>query len=162
MSNDSAIKKQFLALSTFDELANLLSLTPKALRYFCHAKPYKTFSLAKKAGGKRVICAPTGPLKTVQRRLAEILLEVYGGRAPVHGFATGRSIKSNASPHVGRKFVFSVDLANFFPSIHFGRVRGLFASKPYSLPLAIANSLAQLTCYLMLRDSPQLKQFVVG
>lgn len=148
MANDSAVKKDFLALSTFDDLAKLLGLTPKGLRYYCHTKPYKVFTLAKKAGGQRVISAPTGSLRTIQRRLAEILLDVYGGRAPVHGFAAGRSIKSNANPHVGREYVFNIDLANFFPSIHFGRVRGLFMSKPYSLPPGVATSLAQLTCYL--------------
>ena len=80
------------------------------------------------------ISSPTRPLKSVQRKLAAILLEVYGGRAPVHGFAAERSMKSNAASHVKRRFVFNIDLENFFPSVHFGRVQGLFASKPYSLP----------------------------
>jgi hypothetical protein len=148
MADDSDVKKKFLALKTFDGLAHLLGLKSAGLRHFCHAKPYKTFSLSKKTGGYRVISSPKGSLKTIQRRLAAVLLEVYGSRAPVHGFATQRSIKSNAEPHVGRKWVFNIDLANFFPSIHYGRVRGLFSSKPYSLPPAVAIALAQVSCYL--------------
>jgi RNA-directed DNA polymerase len=148
MAQAPDIKKQFLSLGSFDELANLLGLTSAGLRFFCHTKPYQTFALAKKTGGVRMISAPSGKLKTIQRRLAAFLLDVYGSRAPVHGFVRGRSIKSNAAPHVSRGFVFNIDLLNFFPSIHYGRVRGLFMNKPYSLPYQVANALAQLTCHL--------------
>jgi S1-C subfamily serine protease len=36
---------------------------------------------------------------------------------------------------------------DFFPSIHFGRVKGMFARKPYSLPEPVAMALAQICCY---------------
>lgn len=39
------------------------------------------------------------------------------------------------------------DLADFFPSIHFGRVRGLFQSKPYNLPAEASQTLAQICCH---------------
>ena len=53
----------------------------------------------------------------------------------------------NAEKHVARRWVFNVDLENFFPSINFGRVRGLFLAKPYGLPNQVATTLAQLCCY---------------
>src|SRR5579862_8029792 len=148
MNDNSPVKKKFLSLGSFDELATLLDLKPAGLRYFCHTQPYTTFRLAKKSGGYRIISSPSGPLKGVQRKLAAILLEVYGGRSPVHGFAHSRSIKSNATPHIKRRYVLNVDLENFFPSIHYGRVQGVFISKPYSLPPTVAKALAQLCCYL--------------
>ena len=43
-------------------------------------------------------------------------------------------------------FVF-IDLENFFPSINFGRVRGLFMSEPFNVPQAGATILAQLCCH---------------
>src|SRR4029077_5243970 len=39
------------------------------------------------------------------------------------------------------------DLEEFFPSIHFGRVKGLFEGKPYQLPEAVAITLAQICCH---------------
>jgi S1-C subfamily serine protease len=146
--NDSATKKKFLALQDYDDLAQMLGLTVNGLRRFRHSTHYKIFAISKKTGGYRMISSPEGALKTIQRKLAAILLEVYGGRATVHGFAAKRSIKSNAQQHVGRRHVFNIDLADFFPTIHYGRVRGLFESKPYGLPYGIAEALAQLTCHL--------------
>ena len=148
MNDNSAAKKKFLALRNYDDLAQMLGLTVNGLRRFRHSKHYKIFALSKKTGGYRMISSPQGALKSIQRKLAAILLEVYGGRAPVHGFAAQRSIKSNAQQHVGRRHVFNIDLADFFPTIHYGRVRGLFESKPYGLPYGIAEALAQLTCHL--------------
>jgi RNA-directed DNA polymerase len=58
-----------------------------------------------------------------------------------------RSIKSNAQRHLGAEWVLNLDLENFFPSIHFGRVRGLFSHKPYNLPEEAAQTLAQICCY---------------
>ncbi len=147
MTDNSGLKQKFLALQNLNDLASLLGVKSSSLRHYCHAKPYRTFLLAKKAGGYRAISAPTGALKTIQRRLAAILLEVYGTRAPVHGFALDRSIKTNAASHVGRQYVFNLDLENFFPSIHYGRVQGMFTSKPYSLPQPVAKAIAQIVCH---------------
>jgi len=38
------------------------------------------------------------------------------------------------------------DLTDFFPSIHLGRVRGLFLKKPFECKSAVATVLAQLCC----------------
>src|SRR5690606_4445867 len=53
-----------------------------------------------------------------------------------HGFRAGRSVATNASRHVGKQLVIKLDLADCFPSIHFGRVRGLLISLGYSYPVA--------------------------
>ncbi len=41
----------------------------------------------------------------------------------------------------------NIDLADFFPSINFGRVRGLFIASPYNLPPDVATTLAQISCH---------------
>jgi RNA-directed DNA polymerase len=66
----------------------------------------------------------------------------------VHGFARHRSIRTNAKRHIGCKFLLNFDLQDFFPSINFGRVKGLFSSKPYALPEPVSLALAQICCYL--------------
>jgi Reverse transcriptase (RNA-dependent DNA polymerase) len=48
---------------------------------------------------------------------------------------------------LGSTLVLNVDLQDFFPSIHFGRVRGLFRAVPYELPDKVAQVLAQICCY---------------
>ncbi len=66
-------------------------------------------------------------------------------RAPVHpaahGFLAGRSIVSNAAPHVGQAVVINVDLKDFFPSIALPRVRGVFRQLGYGKQVATTLAL---------------------
>lgn len=59
-----------------------------------------------------------------------------------HGFRRDRSVKTGAQAHVGKQVVIHMDLRDFFPSVHFGRVRGLFIAYGYSFP--VASTLAAL------------------
>lgn len=109
---------------------------------------YKTFDVPKKTGGVRTILAPRGDLKYVQQRLNEVLHIVYASKASVHGFVRGKSIVTNARMHRGRKYVLTLDIEDFFPSINFGRVRGMFIAAPYSLGKSAATTLARICCYM--------------
>lgn len=60
-----------------------------------------------------------------------------------HGFITGRSIASNAAPHVGHNIILNLDLKDFFPSITYARVRGWFIAVGYSFGVA---SILALLC----------------
>jgi len=148
---DKLIFDQFTSLKNLTDLANLLGLKKGTLAYILYGmdrdSQYKQFTLTKKNGGERLIEAPTTALKTIQRRLNSILQEVYWRRPSAFGFIKGSSIKDNAARHCKKKFVFNLDLENFFHAIHFGRVRGLFATPPISLPINIATIIAQICCY---------------
>src|ERR1700755_2531066 len=89
-------------------------------------KRYRTFTISRGNGSPRTIDAPIKPLRDIQRCLADALSASYEAPSHVHGFTTGRSPVSNARAHRGREWVLRVDLKDFFPSINFGRVRGLF------------------------------------
>jgi len=142
------LSADFLALKTIDDLASLLEVTRSQLGFYLYrSNRYKSFHLTKKSGGQRVIHAPDNALKLIQRKLGQVLQAVYRGRAPVHGFAVGRSIRTNAWRHLGCTTLLNFDLADFFPSIHFGRVLGLFSGKPYSLPHPVALTLARICCF---------------
>ncbi|MGM0558092.1 MAG: reverse transcriptase family protein [Myxococcota bacterium] len=104
----------------------------------CH---YVQFRIPKKSGGSRVIMAPKEQLRDVQRRLLRRLVDELPVSDYAHGFRTGRSIKTNAEPHVGKRFVIGMDLEDFFGSVHFGRVRGLLIAYGYSFPLATTLAL---------------------
>jgi hypothetical protein len=74
-----------------------------------------------------------------------------GGERPdriSHGFRRRRSIVTNAMQHRARRFVFNVDVEDFFGSINFGRVRGFFIKdRNFGLNPAAATVLAQIACF---------------
>lgn len=94
---------------------------------------YHQFSIRKKSGGVRNLSAPNASLKEIQRYLAIILSTVYEPKSCVTGFTAQRSIVDNATPHVGKQFVFNVDLKDFFPSIQLHRVKAVLKLPPFSL-----------------------------
>lgn len=151
MKNDSSKKDIFLSLTTPDDVAALFGLSYNQLATTIYNTPpnrkYNTFPLHKKTGGYRLIKSPCLNLKLIQKNLSEILLEVHNPKPSAHGFNLGKSILTNAQPHVGKKHVFNLDLENFFDTIHFGRVKNMFMGKPYLLPHAPATVLAQICCH---------------
>jgi RNA-directed DNA polymerase len=132
------------------DVANLLGVSWQKLAWlvFAHRPEgyYKTWDINKKSGGSREIRAPRPALCHVQQELHGILMDVYAPRKPTHGFVRGRNVISNASPHVGRAFVLNVDIRDFFPTINFGRVRGLFLNYPFECNNVVATLLAQICC----------------
>jgi RNA-directed DNA polymerase len=135
------------AATNLHDIAELLGYQAKALSYLLYVKPipsrYSSFTIAKRKGGTRVINAPSPELKLLQRRLADLLqdcskeISVAHGRSDrlAHGFKRKLSIISNATGHRRRRWVFNVDLEDFFGTINFGRVRGFFMKdRDFALP----------------------------
>jgi hypothetical protein len=119
------------------------------------AAKYTSFDIEKKGGGTRHIDAPMPRLKELQRRLAGVLyaclrdLEASEKRKNTlsHAFREDYSIITNAKSHTSRRYVLTLDLHNFFPSLHFGRVRGFFIKNShFKLNESVATLLAQIAC----------------
>jgi RNA-directed DNA polymerase len=142
-------KEKFLALKAKADLAALLGVKYSALNFFAYAggKRYKTFEIKKKDKSLRAISAPVGPLKSIQRKIATVLNEIYPEPLPSHGFVKDRSIITNADPHVLKRIVLNLDLEDFFPSIHAGRVLGLFQAAPFNFSREIASTLTGLSTF---------------
>jgi len=87
-------------------------------------KIYLKWTLPKKSGGVRIISAPPPSLKIVQRRILDKLLTPLGFHDCAYGFAKGRSIKDNASVHVGNPIVANADITNCFPNVRWPLVLG--------------------------------------
>jgi RNA-directed DNA polymerase len=138
-------------LSSTQDLADLLGVSPGYLTWLAWGladdKRYFSFEIAKRSGEPRTIYAPIKPLKDIQRTLATALLDCYKPPPHVHGFTVGKSPKSNASIHAGKRYVLRIDLANFFPTISYQRVRGLFKAWPFRYPHGVACVLARLCCH---------------
>lgn len=143
---------------SLNDVAHLLGYKPKSLSYVIYKMPvkYKTFTVPKKSGGVRTISAPCPELKLLQRRLSDGLQSCWDEintdkkiTKPIsHGFRKGASIFTNASVHRGRRFVFNVDIKDFFDSINFGRVYGFFVkNKDFALTESVAKILAAIACH---------------
>ena len=108
------------------------------------ARGYTDFTIPKKSGGIRAISAPGKVRKRLQRMLLPILSDIYKIGPHVHGFAIGRSVRTNAVPHVSAGVVVNLDLQDFFASISFQRIRGVFLAHPMRLDWNVANIIAQI------------------
>lgn len=118
---------------------------------------YKKYSIRKKSGGKRDICAPKPILKQIQRWIYKnILLHEKRISDCAHGFIPKdgnmtKGIISNAKPHVGKKVVVSMDLKDFFTSIYKKKVFDYFLELGYDKE--IVDCLTSLCC--LNRSCPQ-------
>lgn len=108
---------------------------------------YKSFLIPKKSEGKRQISKPLKGLAMAQERLAAVLQHVYKPRSCVHGYVKNRSFLTNAQYHQKQRWVLNVDIENFFGSIGFARVRGLFLSRLFGYNHRVATILARLCTY---------------
>jgi retron-type reverse transcriptase len=121
--------------NSHQEIARLMRISVKVLRFFAFSRKktaYNCFQIPKKTGGNRKISAPRPLLKKSQQWILHNILEKIEVHNAAHGFCLNHSIVTNAQPHVGADIVINFDLKDFFPSISYPRVKGLFKSFGYS------------------------------
>ncbi len=93
-----------------------LGMTDAALAELAETanRRYHRFPRVKASGKLRWITAPDALLKDAQRRLLRTVLAGLPVHPAAHGFVLGRSIVTNARPHVGQGVVVGFDLRDFF------------------------------------------------
>lgn len=149
--------------NNLSDLAKILNIKPAHLSYVLYIledkekiSKYNTFQFPKRKGGVRTIQAPTERLKSIQSRLSELLYvclrEINLTKNISHpisfAYQPNVSIFENAKIHKKKKYVFNIDLKDFFNSINFGRVRGYFINnKFFELNPNVATVIAQIACY---------------
>lgn len=141
-------------LATVGELAGWLRVDAEYLWWFADLrdhnalpKPsalshYERRVIAKRDGSFRLLEAPKQHLKHIQRQIQREILSAIPLHDSVHGFRTGRSIVTFATPHAGRDAVLRLDLRDFFPSISGPRVQSLF--RTLGFPEHVADLLGGL------------------
>ena len=136
-------------LNTAQDIATAMDITVGELRFLAFSRPTSTvshyirFKIPKKTGGERQISAPMPRLKNVQTWILDNVLCNIPLHEAAHGFRAGHSILTNAEPHVAADVIINFDLKNFFPSISYKRVKGLFFSLGYS---EVAATILALLC----------------
>jgi retron-type reverse transcriptase len=147
-SDDAALEARGLpVLHEAEHVAAAMGIPLATLRWLTYHRSsativhYHRYSIAKKTGGVRHISAPKPALKKAQRWLLENVVGLLELEPPAHGFVPTRSIVTNAAPHCGKAVVINLDLKEFFPSVTFRRVKGLFRKLGYSEHVAIVFAL---------------------
>ena len=105
---------------------------------------YRTFEIHK-GRKRRVINAPKVALKVIQKWFAHHLSEVVKFHDCVYGFVPGRSSGLAAARHCGADWVYSIDIANFFPTTSHAKVAAALQALGY--PQHGAELIARLCCY---------------
>lgn len=96
-------------------------------------KYYHTFTIKKKSGKDRVIDAPCDSLKTIQQCLNMIFQALFIPNEVSIGFLPNRSIADGARQHIGKKYVFNIDLKDFFDYITMPRIMAALERDPFLL-----------------------------
>ncbi len=140
-------EKKLPVFKDVKSLAQQMGISVGELRFLAFQRKvskinhYKRFLIPKKRGGHRQISAPMPRLKNVQNWILQHILYQVPLHPDAHGFVPGKSIVTNARPHVGASVVINLDLKDFFPGITFPRIKGLFRSMGYSEQIAIILAL---------------------
>ncbi len=129
-------------LKSANDIASAMDISLGTLRFLAFSRRtatvshYVRFAMKKKTGGLRHISAPMPRLKRIQHWILTNILQQIPLHRSAHGFRPGRSIVTNAQPHVGSEVVMNLDLKDFFPTITYRRVKGMFRSFGYAESVA--------------------------
>ena len=137
-----------LSETSEQRLAHLLQIdSSNIVEVLRNRLAYVTFSVPKKHGGHRIIEAPQPPLKQIQTAIHKYLLDKMTFSDSVHGFVLRKNILSNANVHIGRNYVFNLDLQNFFPSISDHQVYEEFWRFPFGGEPVLCELLTRLCTF---------------
>lgn len=94
---------------------------------------------------KRVLNPSIKRLKVIQKRLQKNILQNLPIPDYAFGAIKGKDNILNAKRHQGKKYIFTTDLTNFFPSVNHKQVFEMFVSFDFSP--TVARLLTKLTTY---------------
>jgi hypothetical protein len=135
------------ALADVHALSRALAVPVPRLRWLAYHREvdtgthYHRWTVPKRTGGLRLISAPKPDLKRVQRWIAHNITEHLPVHGAAHGFLIGRSTVTNAAVHSGARVVIKFDIKDFYPTVTFQRVKGLFRKAGYTEQVAIVLAL---------------------
>lgn len=149
---------QILTIESLHDIYNVLcqsDISFKKFMYIINKPEYIYHTILKERGGWRGLDEPSAYLKEIQRNLCHFLQAYYLCLKPdeVHGFVKSKhkstycNIVANAQPHVNKRFVLSIDLTDFFPSISAKRVKEMFASEIFQFNEQVAIALTFIATY---------------
>ena len=145
-------------LKTVNQLASFLGMGIMELRQLKPHEHYVTFQVRKKdSDEKRTIEAPTGIMRTLLDRLSDGLQWLYSDHRTdaAQGYIRSvtndpdkRTIFTNATKHLGKKYLLNIDLKSFFYQINEQKVAEIFSDdRFFSFDTEAVKLLVKLVCY---------------
>jgi hypothetical protein len=141
-------------IATAGDLAAWLELEPAQLEWLADVRSlerhvtsqrlrnYRYTWIPRRRGHARLLEAPKPRLKALQRRVLREILSAVPVHDGAHGFVPGRSARSHAALHTGKRVVMRFDLEDFFASVTAARVFAIFRTAGY--PESVAHTLTGL------------------
>lgn len=135
-------KEDFLdLLNTINKFMEGENATPFSLSFFtqyvnpkfCEYDRYYIFKIKKKSGGERTIMAPYDTFGKLLQYFNVILQTLFTPHPSATGFVLGKSIATGAQMHIGKNYVYNIDLKDFFHSFERKRVKWMFTQAPFNL-----------------------------
>lgn len=115
---------------------------------------YKTFYIHKKRKGQyRMVSSPTPRLKFILRCLNELLSGFYNPKSYVTGFVRNMSIVDNGKIHVRQRYIYTIDLANFFESVKLETIEAYLHQSPFNFNNEIARTIALISCVINVKNN---------
>lgn len=132
------VEKRLIPVVSGPEIAIYLGISPKLVSAMVMQpdRYYRSFEIPKRSGGSRTITAPRVFLKIVQRYILDCIVSQLVPHEAACGFRRGYNCGSGAARHIGRPYLWNIDLESFFPSITKAQVKEVFISAGYPDPAA--------------------------
>jgi len=116
--------------------------------YYSHTKPKMKYGEFQKDNKRKIkyrkLCSSRYPLKIIQQRIHNLLLQIELPKY-AYGGAMGKNNILNAKQHINNKYFFSADLKDFFPRINHHQVFEMFRHNNFSP--TVSRVLTQLATY---------------
>lgn len=134
-------------LQNLQDLAGVTGFTCEEIQWLCYHRQaatidhYNRFKIPKRKGGTRTIASPKPKMREAQQWVLENILNKIEIHDAALAFREGKSIVDNAELHKEKSVVVRIDLKDFFPSIKFHRVKGVFKSFGYNYGMATVLAL---------------------
>ncbi|QDU21893.1 reverse transcriptase family protein [Urbifossiella limnaea] len=158
-SEERAAENELPPLDSPAQLAEALGVTVAQLRGLTYHRDaatslhYCRFAIPKRDGSERPIWAPLPRLKAAQAWVLHNVVERLPVHGAAHGFLAGRSTLTNAAVHTNANLVLKMDVKEFFPTVTWRRVKGVFRRAGYRERVA---TLLALLCTESPREVVQL------
>jgi len=121
-------------VQTLDDFSKLTHISKYTLYQLSkHSdKYYKTYTIPKKTGGKRLIAQPSKKLKGLQGWILVNILNKLKVSNSCKGFEKGSSTANNVEPHKNANCILVVDLSDFFGHVNSNKVYNIFRTIGYN------------------------------
>jgi RNA-directed DNA polymerase len=106
----------------YDDLEASLQLKGGQISILLHLEEADRYTRISPPRSKRQFWKPCNDLRLTQQKIHRMMAQEFTPHPVAHAYVKGKSILTNAQQHVGKRFLFHLDLVNFFGSITKDRV----------------------------------------